>query len=112
MSNTNINNISQSGVCDSNLNKNNMSLEKLKIMENAIQSTASWFVDEVLKFEEESKVLETSNCDYETSERIYNKAQYFQGKRAFELRTLWNFQKIKETYIFSNLLSGINQLKI
>jgi hypothetical protein len=97
-----------------NFNKNpyeKLNVAELKQTEEIMSQTADWFKNEMEKFEEEAKILESPDCEYETAEKIRNKAQWFERRRKFELEQLEKYNEAKNKILLVNLLSGVNSIK-
>jgi hypothetical protein len=97
-----------------NFNKNpyeKLNIAELKQTEDIMSDTADWFKNEMEKFEQEAKILESPDCEFETAKKIREKAVWFERRRKFELEQLEKYNAAKEKILLTNLLSGIALIK-
>jgi hypothetical protein len=89
-----------------------LSIAGLKQAEEIMSQTADWFKNELDKFEEESKILESPDCEYAQAEAIRKKTGWFQRRREFELDQLEKYKAAKDKILLAHLLSGVNNIKL
>jgi hypothetical protein len=92
--------------------KKKWTIEDLRLQEETIKSVYQWWTKEIqAKSSKLQKLLESSESNYMEVEELQEEIQKLQIRGAMEEKILNNFEKEKENYLKSALISGAMTMK-